>query len=233
MIYACTAQNIAMPGSCPVDDLSVCLNDFQALHEGDSFSNKRIYVATFVGLLFENWDRAGELCQAASDGDDDKIERIFNELMYPPDANNTTRRAESIGFDTYSQPTVEDVVVTIPDYKVLMVNDNTAQWLVMAQDQYGGSLDDNKFIKKVIKFNEEYPGAGTGGPGKCATRWRPVHIDIIERCAHDSMPYIRLLFSCSPNFHVLVQFWFLLAKGCSASPPRQSFPRGYCFWSAL
>jgi hypothetical protein len=138
--------------------LSVCLNDFQAILQGESFNNERIHTSTFVGLMFENWDRAGELCQAAADGDEDKIESIFNEyeLSKAPDVNNSTRRAESIGLDQYSQPTTVNFVATNPDYKVLMDKGYISNWLVMAQD-----------LTKVIKFNEEYPGAGTGAPGKC------------------------------------------------------------------
>jgi hypothetical protein len=144
-----------------VADLSICLNNFQALR----LANK-LQTVEFVELLFENWDRAGEFCQAVADGDVDKIESFFNDLknLSLDESSNPTRRAESIGLDPYSQPTAEDFVVTNPDYEALM-RDSTPQWLVTVQDEYNGSLDDDKFMKKVISFNEDYPGAGTGIPG--------------------------------------------------------------------
>jgi hypothetical protein len=56
-------------------------------------------------------------------------------------------------------------VISNLDYKALM-SDSTPQWLVTGQDECYGSLDYEKFIKKVINRNEDYPGAGTGIPGK-------------------------------------------------------------------
>lgn len=137
LIYSCSARNALEPGACPVDDMRVCINDFNQLA---SQSTTAIILSNFIKALYEFSGQAKDLCDLAASGNLNDLEVFFDEL-YPAAVDNATesimmRSEEDDIILLSSGPTLEEFVYGNPEYtNITSINYGGAVGaLVLAQD---------------------------------------------------------------------------------------------------
>lgn len=138
----------AGPERCPIDDIGQCFQDLQGLLDFD--------VETILYLVTDFPDLIGEICIAASEGDEEKVIELYYQL-FPQKRNRPLKyNVDCDTFDGYSNAD-EPLCFAVPFEQYLQYGGNSLQ-LVNGQD-YAGSVsayDDATFIRNVLRFKAEY-----------------------------------------------------------------------------
>jgi len=166
IIYSCSARNIQEPGSCPVEDMRQCFGDINNVLIDGGFVpgvETQPILKTFLLVMFNNVERAQEICDAAAEGNEEKLFELYEELTPSLDGPAESRQFD--GYDPRSKPTYETDVYDNPEYEILSGFGQVPLLMVNAQDRSGPIYDEDRFAMETIEANAKYTGAGTGAPG--------------------------------------------------------------------
>lgn len=190
-VYLCDQVNFEKPGACPVEDLSVCVDDILSLPlDGMDFNS-------IIGLLInaDSTANSQELCNLAAAGDADGFSALMEAVPI-----TRARRVQESSRDCSSLPTIEptdaafflsfspefaelfgDCATSVfgkPNYQDIKGADTNpydvsfSSHMIIPQDYYGGSYNKEEFIQEVIAVNKKFRGLGTQIPaGTFASIW--------------------------------------------------------------
>jgi len=151
-------------------------------------ASKAIVMNMVISIIYSASDQFKSLCDyAASDDESSLTDWIISQLFGSEelafdiqsssfDVINVTR-GDDIYFFEYnseSKPTSGqhmDSNWPFEGYGLLAAGTSLCQDLITAQDMAFGTYDEDKYVRFLMKMNEEYPGAGTQLPVRNSVQW--------------------------------------------------------------